>query len=256
MPPEEGNLIFRGYTSQWHRRRRYLWLAVAILLLAAIWLGRPFWPHQVSSMVLTGMPSVRVYIPATRQVRTMSLESYVEGVVAAEMPASFPLPALEAQAVAARTFAVRRMHVFAGGGCVLDREADICADPGTDQAWVPVSELQRRWGAAYAANWDRVTSAVRDTGALILTYEGVPIIAAYGAGGGATTLSANQGWGGTVPYLVPRPNPPGSNAPAGTAPEVGMSQWGAKALASSGYDFQRILAYYYPGTKLSPLFLE
>ena len=39
----------------------------------------------------------------------MDLESYLVGVVAAEMPATFSLEALKAQAVAARTFAIRRM---------------------------------------------------------------------------------------------------------------------------------------------------
>jgi stage II sporulation protein D len=31
---------------------------------------------------------------------------------------------------------------------------------------------------------------------------------------------------------------------------VGMSQWGAKALADQGYDFKKILLFYYPGTRL------
>ena len=31
---------------------------------------------------------------------------------------------------------------------------------------------------------------------------------------------------------------------------VGMSQWGAKALAEQGADYRAILAHYYPGTEL------
>ena len=31
---------------------------------------------------------------------------------------------------------------------------------------------------------------------------------------------------------------------------VGMSQWGAKALAEQGVDYRAILAHYYPGTEL------
>ncbi|GFI61313.1 amidase enhancer [Clostridiales bacterium] len=39
-----------------------------------------------------------------------SLEDYLKGVVAAEMPASFPLDALKAQAVASRTYAIRALE--------------------------------------------------------------------------------------------------------------------------------------------------
>ena len=49
-------------------------------------------------------------------VRTMPLESYVCGVVAAEMPAAYHLEALKAQAVAARTRAVQQQL---DGGCVI-----------------------------------------------------------------------------------------------------------------------------------------
>ncbi|MBO5300825.1 MAG: hypothetical protein J6A81_01265, partial [Peptococcaceae bacterium] len=52
---------------------------------------------------------IRVYNVETKTLMQMDLETYLIGVVAAEMPASFELEALKAQAVAARTFAVNRM---------------------------------------------------------------------------------------------------------------------------------------------------
>jgi len=58
------------------------------------------------------------------------MEEYVVGVVAAEMPASFELEALKAQAVAARTYAYARiMNDFEGKNDV-HFGADICTDPG------------------------------------------------------------------------------------------------------------------------------
>ncbi|KHF31841.1 Amidase enhancer precursor [Paenibacillus sp. P1XP2] len=57
----------------------------------------------------TAQPQVSVYLTKTGQVEKLSLEDYVVGVVAAEMPAEFDLEALKAQAVAARTFIVRRL---------------------------------------------------------------------------------------------------------------------------------------------------
>lgn len=54
-------------------------------------------------------PKVSVYLSRSGQIETLPLEEYVSGVLAAEMPASFELEALKAQAVAARTFILRRL---------------------------------------------------------------------------------------------------------------------------------------------------
>lgn len=61
------------------------------------------------------------------------LESYVCGVVAAEMPAAYHLEALKAQAVAARTRAVRQQR---DGGCSRHPGADICGDSACCQGYV------------------------------------------------------------------------------------------------------------------------
>ena len=64
------------------------------------------------------------------------LEEYVAGVVAAEMPASFPQEALKAQAVAARTYQVRQMQ---GTGT-----KEVLYDVG--QAYITEEEQQEKWG--------------------------------------------------------------------------------------------------------------
>ncbi len=51
---------------------------------------------------------IPVYLTKDQKIETMPLEYYVRGVVAAEMPIEFELEALKAQAVAARTYIVRR----------------------------------------------------------------------------------------------------------------------------------------------------
>lgn len=61
-----------------------------------------------------GMLSISLYDRASGKTEEMPLEEYLIGVVGAEMPASFPLEALKAQAVAARTYAVRHMTAFGG----------------------------------------------------------------------------------------------------------------------------------------------
>ena len=66
------------------------------------------------------------------RVAQMERESYVCGVVAAEMPAAYHLEARKAQAVAARTRAVWQME---NGGCALHAGADICTDSAHCQGY-------------------------------------------------------------------------------------------------------------------------
>ena len=58
----------------------------------------------------------------------ISLEEYIVGVVAAEMPAIFELEALKAQAIAARTYTVRRMQQFGAKASEEHPKNDVCTD--------------------------------------------------------------------------------------------------------------------------------
>ena len=85
----------------------------------------------------------KVYAPAAEQaehgtnirllcdaeVLELPLETYITGVLICEMPASFSPEAKKAQAVAARTFAVRRLEK------PKHENADLCADASCCQAW-------------------------------------------------------------------------------------------------------------------------
>src|SRR5690606_20031281 len=72
--------------------------------------------------------TVQLYLKKEQKTITLALEEYVKGVVAAEMPALFELEALKAQAVAARTIAVRRMRRFGGTGYPAVPGADLRDD--------------------------------------------------------------------------------------------------------------------------------
>ncbi|SDC10189.1 MULTISPECIES: stage II sporulation protein D [unclassified Candidatus Frackibacter] len=127
------------------------------------------------------------------QVLNLSLEEYLKGVVAAEMPASFNLEALKAQAVAARTYALRRVQ---GSGSRVIR---ISADSNIDQAWLSKSELLQKWGSL--KYWLKISKAVEETSGVFLTYDGQIILAAYHSASGARTAMAKNVWGKNVPYL-------------------------------------------------------
>ncbi|MGE5592627.1 MAG: stage II sporulation protein D [Betaproteobacteria bacterium] len=147
-------------------------------------------------------PSINVFMISTGQMVEMPLDEYVKGVVAAEMPASFGTEALKAQAVAARTFAVKRMKQFGGPGCTAHPGADVCTDSQHCQAWVSDDELRKRLGyLEYYAYARKIASAVESTSGKIVTYQGKPIEAYYHAASGGSTENSEDVWQTAVPYL-------------------------------------------------------
>ncbi len=132
----------------------------------------------------------------------LPLETYVEGVVAAEIAASFPVEAIRAQAVAARTYAVYKLG---RGRPAAHPDADLCDDYRHCAAY-------RDAAAAAAAGGDlsRVRQAVQDTAGQILTYEGAPIAAVFHCASGPRTEAARDVWDEDVPYLQSVVSPGGS----------------------------------------------
>ncbi|MBX6378824.1 MAG: stage II sporulation protein D [Clostridia bacterium] len=147
-------------------------------------------------------PLVTVHDGGTKRRYTLPLEEYVKGVVAAEMPASFHMEALKAQAVVARTYALRRLRANGGQGCTLDPAADVCAGPEQGQAWLPAAEARRRWGLwNFLRSWRRISAAVEATRGLVVLYGGELIDAVYHSASGGVTEDAAYVWGREVPYL-------------------------------------------------------
>ena len=256
------------------------------------------------------------------QQQNMIMDEYLAGVLLAELPGSFHIEAKKAQAVVARTYALRtaegnRKHPGA-----------VCTDSGCCQGYLDPAVFTARGGdEKYVA---QARQAVADTAGLVLTYEGELIEATYFSCSGGRTEDAVAVWGTDVPYLqsVVSPGEEGASVYTDTVifsanefqkalgvtlsgdPEswfgaaahtegggvasmqiggraytgtqlrqklglrstaftvdvtdqgirittkgfghrVGMSQYGADAMAKSGSSFRQILAHYYPGTALS-----
>lgn len=149
------------------------------------------------------MVRVKVWDKETGRLLEMGLESYVVGVVAAEMPASFPIEALKAQAVAARTYAIERLYVPDPRVKALHREADLSSDPAINQAWISTEEMKKRWGKwNYAQNLAKIRQAVEETLGQVLVYNGQLIDPLYHAScGGQRTENSGEVWRFEMPYL-------------------------------------------------------
>ncbi|MDF2927468.1 MAG: stage sporulation protein [Paenibacillaceae bacterium] len=154
----------------------------------------------VARLIDQSTPAVPVFLSKEKRVDQIPIEAYVRGVIAAEMPIDFELEALKAQALAARTYIVRRM---------LDQDTSQVPVPGaivTDtvshQAYITEAQLNLKWsGKDAAANMEKLNRAVTETRGQIILYQGKPINAVFFSTSNGYTENSEDYWGEAVPYL-------------------------------------------------------
>ncbi|SHG92702.1 stage II sporulation protein D [Thermosyntropha lipolytica DSM 11003] len=162
-----------------------------MIILALYYLTRPKWEIEEE-------PYVKLYLSQKNKVISLSLEEYVKGAVAAEMPASFELEALKAQAVCARTYAVRKILK----GQKYREGADLSDNVNECQAYISEEEFKDRHPYDYKKLYKKIDQAVRDTRGIIIIYDDEPIDALYHSTCGGRTASGEEIWGNKIPYLV------------------------------------------------------
>ena len=256
-------------------------------------------------------------------VEEQDMDSYLVCVLLKEMPAYFETEALKAQAVVARTYALKASVTGGKHG-----DGSVCTRPECCQGYLTEAEYRSAGGKAEAV--DKIRSAVDATSGSVLLYGGIPIEATYFSCSGGRTEDAAAVWGTDFPYLRAVDSPGEEEAShycdtqvfqaaefadaLGIASEkplkewfgtatytagggiaemtiggkkftgtelrqllglrstdivmetdgetvtvttmgyghrVGMSQYGADAMAASGSNYEEILAHYYQGAVLS-----
>jgi stage II sporulation protein D len=124
----------------------------------------------------------------------IAMEQYLTGVLLAEMPTSFELEALKAQAVAARTYTMKAVTTGGKHG-----DGSLCGNSGCCQGYISEENFLSRGGSRESL--EKVGRAVRETNAQVLEYEGELIEAVYFSSSGGKTESALAVWGAEYPYL-------------------------------------------------------
>jgi stage II sporulation protein D len=136
--------------------------------------------HYYTHTVLGQAPAgAKVHVLIGSTVHTLPLETYVRGVISAEMPSSWPLAALEAQAVAVRTYA---LTAHAGGS-----RFDVYSDTR--------SQVYRGVSAETAST----NAATIATAGQIVTYQGAPAITYFFANSGGHTEDVQNAFPGAAP---------------------------------------------------------
>lgn len=166
-------------------------------------------------------------------INDIGLEDYIAGVVSAEMPASWDIEALKAQAIAARTYAIANLGKRNALGYDLK-------DTPEDQAYNGASGEKTK-----------PTQAAIDTRGKVLVYGGKVITAYYCASAGGKTKLASEAWGKNLPYIHSVYSYDDEVGKKGHG--VGLSQYGANYLAKNGYNAYQILNYFYNNVSLGTL---
>ena len=113
-------------------------------------------------------------------------DEYLWGI--SEVPSSWPAAALEAQAIASRTYALNKAGIYRAA-CDCDLYGEI-----SDQKFLGYAkEMEKGWGKFWKA-------AVTNTAGLTLTQNNLPISAYFGSSTGGLTETAMNAWGSDRSY--------------------------------------------------------
>ncbi|MGV8145804.1 MAG: stage II sporulation protein D [Alkaliphilus sp.] len=145
---------------------------------------------------------IKVYNHRTNKIMSLYLEDYVVNVVAAEMPASFELEALKAQAVAARTYAIWKKNMHGKEGDPAHDGAILCTNHAHCQEWLSDEELRERHGELWMHMYlPRIKESVKSTRSIIMTYNMRPIEPLYHSTSGGKTENSEDVFSNKVSYL-------------------------------------------------------
>ncbi|MDF2720331.1 MAG: stage sporulation protein [Paenibacillus sp.] len=149
---------------------------------------------------------IPIYLTRQQKIDQVPLETYVRNVLAAEMPASFELEALKAQAIASRTYIVKRW--LDGDSSQVPVQGAIVTDTVAHQAYMTEDQMKQSWsGKQYESNVEKLNRAVSETAGIIATYQHKPIQASFFSTSNGYTENSEEYWRDAVPYLRSVPSP-------------------------------------------------
>ncbi len=138
--------------------------------------------------------NVRVKRLSTNKIEEVPLEEYIVGVLAGEMPVYFELEALKAQAVASRSYVLKRLEYN------KDSEYDV-VDSVLNQVYLDNNYLKEAWGKDYVVNINKLRTAVNETIDEYLEYNGEIIDALFFSTSNGYTEDASVVFNLELPYL-------------------------------------------------------
>lgn len=153
---------------------------------------------EIKDVILNDNETVSVYITSQNKIVDVPLEEYICGVISNEMPASFEIEALKAQAVAARTYLASKKIK----NCTKANGADIC-DSTHCQVYTSKAVRLELWDESVRdENWEKINEAVESTKGQVLSYQNELVLYPqfFSTSSGKTENSVDLYWA-DIPYL-------------------------------------------------------
>lgn len=138
---------------------------------------------------------VRVKHDATGEIETVPFEEYITGVLAGEMPTSFHIEALKAQALAARSYVMKKMEYS------INDEYDV-VDTIMNQVYLPDDYLREVWSETYDERINKIKTAVLETKGEYIEYDGEVAEAFFFSTSVGATENSGEIFMTQLPYLV------------------------------------------------------
>lgn len=178
----------------------YLLFIISLIILLPVIFTNEFETTEVSKEIdfdYGEYSNIKLLHAGENKVEELPLDEYLYGVVASEMPASFDLEALKAQAIVARTYTIYQISNNS-----KHENAHICDNSLCCQAWISKENRFARWEDDKENEyWEKVLRSVNETKGKIIYYDDKPINAFFHSNSGGKTELALNVWGGDYPYL-------------------------------------------------------
>lgn len=146
---------------------------------------------------------ITVFRTESGQTERVSLEDYVAGVVAGEMPSSFEMEALKAQAVAARTYAISKIQRSGDSGFPKEHPMAALCDSTHCQVYrTPKELLELKSEEWMESGWAKIKEAAEETRGQLMYYQGSLVEQPlFHSSSGGKTENSEDVFVAAVPYL-------------------------------------------------------
>lgn len=150
-------------------------------------------PEEIKFKYMSNM-TIRIKRSATGNIDVVPIEEYIVGVVSGEVPISFEMDALKAQAVAARSYVLKQLEYN------RNNDYDV-VDTVMNQVYLDSDQLKNRWGDDYVANLNKAKMAVLETKGEYLDCNGSVVEALFFSTSAGYTENSGEIFPTQQPYL-------------------------------------------------------
>lgn len=163
-------------------------LLVPIVVISFIYKTNYFFEKEIENNTI----ETKIKLKDKNKIKEINIDDYIIGVVGCEMPASFNIEALKAQAVASRTYALKHKK---------NNEKYDIVDSINNQCYNTKNELKDKWKNNYNNYYNKIKKAVLETKNEVITYNNDLIIAFYFAMSNGYTENSENVFKEKKPYL-------------------------------------------------------